>query len=170
MTGRSPSIFVDTNVWLDYYLAERPYHASACQLIDYVVAHGLVMYSCIPSLKDLYFLYQRQRKREIREALGDVSPEQTEAISSHAWQIIREVRQIATFVTLDAIDIDYAIGLQHIHNDFEDNLILAATRRAYADFLVTNDVKFRNHSPILAFDSTTMFTVLEAQRQTRAFG
>lgn len=170
MAKKSPNIFVDTNVWLDYYLAERQYHVLACQLIDYAVAHEVVVYSCIPSLKDLYFLYQRQRKREVREVSGDILPEQARVITSHAWQIIREVRQIATFVTLDAIDIDYAIALQRIHNDFEDNLILAASRRAYADYLVTNDTKLRNHSPILAFDSKAALAALETQSEMQAFG
>lgn len=156
-----PSIFVDTNIWLDYYLAERAYHAVACRFIDYVVSHEVVIYSCIPSLKDLYFLYQRERKKALRQAQGKLTPAQAEGIADHAWQIVKEVRQIVTFATLDAADVDYAIGLRPLHHDFEDDVILAAAHRVSADFLVTNDEKLRNHSPIRAYDPTTMYAVFD---------
>ena len=47
--------------------------------------------------------------------------------------------------------------------DFEDDLIIAAARRANADYLVTNDKELALHSPVVALDPMTMLAVLENQ-------
>lgn len=40
--------------------------------------------------------------------------------------------------------------MKSVHNDFEDNLILAAARRADVDFLVTEDKKLIVHANVVA--------------------
>ena len=39
---------------------------------------------------------------------------------------------------------------RELHNDFEDDLIIAAAVRAKTDLLVTNDVKLCSHAPVAA--------------------
>ncbi len=38
-----------------------------------------------------------------------------------------------------------------LHDDYEDNLVVAAAQRSRADCLVTNDEKLLRHSPVATF-------------------
>ena len=60
------------------------------------------------------------------------------------------LHELGTAVGLDESDIWLAKKYRTIHNDFEDNLIIAAAQRANVTYLVTNDKKLIQHAPIAA--------------------
>ena len=50
-----------------------------------------------------------------------------------------------------------------LHADFEDDLIIAATLRAKADYLVTNNEGLLRHCPVAALDARDMVALLETK-------
>ena len=58
--------------------------------------------------------------------------------------------QIATPVPCDLSDIWMASKQRELHNDYEDDLIIAAAMRVKTDLLVTNDTKLCSHAPVAA--------------------
>ena len=60
--------------------------------------------------------------------------------------------QIATPVPCDLSDIWMASKQRELHNDYEDDLIIAAAMRAQTDLLVTNNVKLCSHAPVAAMN------------------
>ena len=49
-----------------------------------------------------------------------------------------------------------------LHEDYEDNLVVAAAKRAHADCLVTNDQNLLKHSPVAALSCTDALAYLQA--------
>ena len=57
------------------------------------------------------------------------------------------MRKQATAVGADESDLWTACNLRSVHNDLEDNLVVAAAQRADATYLVTNDEALIKHAP-----------------------
>ena len=56
-----------------------------------------------------------------------------------------------------------AFTLRALHEDFEDDLVVAAARQVGADFLVTGDDKLRRHAPIACLSPSGLESLLEAE-------
>ena len=52
-----------------------------------------------------------------------------------------------TIVPIGAEECDLAQSLRHAHNDFEDDLIIAAAQQSGATYVVTYDKKLAKHFP-----------------------
>ena len=77
----------------------------------------------------------------------------------------------ATAVGADASDLWLADKYLALHRDYEDNLVLAACKRAAADYLVTNDRKLLEHADIAAKTPRQMMPILAlAERGGAAIG
>ena len=65
-------------------------------------------------------------------------------------------------VACDQADVWMARKQRCLHEDYEDNLVVAAAQRAHADCLVTNDQNLLEHSPVAALSCADALAYLQA--------
>ena len=75
---------------------------------------------------------------------------------------MRSMREQATAVGADESDLWKACALHSIHNDLEDNLIVAAAQQANASYLVTNDEGLIKHAPVATLTPKDALALLQA--------
>jgi hypothetical protein len=63
---------------------------------------------------------------------------------------LEHLMQLAEFIGADYSDAWVAAKYRKLHRDYEDNLVVAATLRAKADYLVTSDERLLKHVPVPA--------------------
>lgn len=158
-----PIVFVDTSVWLDRYLPDSANSSACTSFFSYAQLHELDLYYSSPSIKDIFYIFRQRTKRLLAASGATLTADISASIDDTAWSIVSDIRRVGMLATLSAHDLDYAEGLRPVHGDFEDDLIIAAARRANADYLVTNDKELALHSPVVALDPMTMLAVLENQ-------
>lgn len=142
---------VDTNVWLDYFLGFRAGHRDSVELLDLTNKLGIALLCSATTTKDLFYLISSDFKREYRlRHDGALTPEGAAAASEVAWACLKNLEEIATVVGCDQSDVWLARVQRSLHEDYEDNLVIAAVQRADADWLVTNDDALVRHSPVAA--------------------
>lgn len=143
-----PRLLVDTNVWLDHYLARLPRQRACTALLTAAAEGQAALLVTAPVLKDLYYLLSVQLKRDIRSEKGQVSEEDALAVDELAWACTRNALELASVTPVGAMDVWDAFTLRAAHPDFEDDLLLAAARSAGADAIVTGDRKLAQHAPV----------------------
>ena len=142
------ALLLDTNVWLDYHMPDRPGHESAFRLIAWAVDNEYPLLIASHSMKDLYYLFWQIGKAHNRDE-GKLSPEAaSESARTAAWAITEQVAAHATVVGSAGDDAWLALKMKNAHFDYEDNLVVAAAMRAQPRFLVTNDRALIAHSPV----------------------
>lgn len=159
------ALLLDTNIWLDNYNATRPHSEDARELINYAIAHDIPLLYSPLSLKDVFFITTLTLKRQLRDACSTdsaISESHAQAAKEFAWGCVSNMQEIATAVGLDESDIWLAKKYQSVHDDLEDDLILAAANRAARCYLVTEDERLRNNAPIPALSSKAMLSLLKA--------
>ena len=163
MTKQNPIIVVDTNVWVDNYLPDRPNGKASCAFVAFAASSGIALCYPVHILKDIFYFVQRHLKQEARKE-GALT--QSSAIASRkiAWACINDVRAMAMAVAADESDIWTACEYQPLTDDFEDNLVIAAAERARADYLVTNDEQLLRKSTVPAFTPEDALKVLQVSR------
>lgn len=99
----------------------------------------------------MLYLINSDFKREYRRRHdGALTPEGAAAASEVAWACLKNLEEIATVVGCDQSDVWLARAQRSLHEDYEDNLVIAAVQRADADWLVTNDDALVRHIPVAA--------------------
>lgn len=166
MQVNPPIILVDTNVWLDLFLPHRPGRNDALALLDAAEAHGASIAYASHALLDVYQKVRADNKRWIRES-RELTQTDALAIKRMAWDHITLMQTIATAIPVDTHDVALACHFRDTHDDFEDDLVLAACQRARANYLVTTDAALAAHAPIEAKSPAQMADLL---RQGRAKG
>lgn len=114
-------------------------------------------------------MYQRisaENKRWIR-LQGRLDETAAIAIKRLAWDCVNEMREVAAAISVDSGDLYLAAKLRDVHNDLEDDLIMAACERAKANYLITNDRKLLAHATV---DSRTPAQMVELLRICLAKG
>ena len=81
-------------------------------------------------------------------------------VDSFCADHVRNMTENATAVGADASDLWLADKYLALHRDYEDNLVLAACKRAQVDYLVTNDRKLLEHADIAAKTPRQMMPIL----------
>ena len=76
-------------------------------------------------------------------------------------EAVRALWEFAALVPADQSDFVAGRYFHQVHPDLEDDFILAATSRAEADYLVTNDKRLLSHAPVAALTPTDMLTLLK---------
>lgn len=156
---RMQKLVVDTNIWLDYYLPGRPAHEAARRFFDAALAADAELFVSVATVKDFHYLMNAQMKRMIREGRLEEGQDVSQVVLSpseiaSARTLARGYRdnllELAEVVGADASDVWLARKYERLHDDFEDDLIIAAMKRVDADYLVTNDQQFIRHSPVAA--------------------
>lgn len=161
------SLVVDTCVWVDNYLGTRPGSGEARSLLDAAIRLDIDLLYAITSAKDVYYLVAQVLKREQAREGVPLTPSLVAANKETAWACVENMEHNATAVGLDASDVWLAHKFKPVHDDFEDNLVVAAARRAKADYLVTNDERLLRHSPVAALSPRDMLALLRSLDESR---
>ena len=139
MKDGSAYLLIDTNVWLAAYLPNRAGHKAALQLFSEATKFGVQILYAAATIRDVFYIAERELKEEVRQQLGELSQEDTQALRALAWGMVDNMREMGTAVGLDESDLWFASKMRSLHSDLEDNIVRAAAKRAKADLLITYD-------------------------------
>ena len=156
-------VLIDTNVWLDRFIPDRPRRELAEALFKACWANDVDMLFPMRALQDVYYQVSVDNKRWVRQEKGILSEGYAHAANDIAWDCIDLMMKLGTPVGADVVDVWYAQHLRHIHPDFEDDMVLVAADRAKVDYLVTNDRQLIQKSTIAALTPEDMIALLEAR-------
>lgn len=143
------TLLIDTNVWLDVFLPSRPEAEAARTLLEEAEKRGFSLVYAAQSSLDVYQRVIINNKRWVRESSALTEAWAT-AIRRWAWDAVTSMQELAVAVPVDMSDIWLACKYRYYHDDYEDDLVLAACRRSHADYLVTNDRKLLAHADVCA--------------------
>lgn len=185
MSIDSPSIMLDTNIWMDYYLDNRSGHKDALRLIEYTEDHRITLIYAATSAKDLFYLLNASMKDSRRmqskktgrdrmrpagnrgrqgkgEASFALSEEEAIACRDLAWACIDHMTSLAVASPIGEGEIWKARHQRVLCQDFEDDLIIASLMTSKADFFVTGDKSLAAKVPVGAYDAAAMLAFLES--------
>ena len=160
MNADNLKLLVDTNVWLDRFIPGRTGSQAANQLILRAVSRGDTLFYPARILADVFYVVERSCRHYLREALGEVDEAGAQAARTTAWDCVKNMRELACAVGVDEADVWLACKYHDLHDDLEDNFVLAAAERVRADYLVTNDRALIQHSTVAALTPEAMLNVL----------
>ena len=160
MPTNPPILLIDTNVWLDYFIPSRDEDGIAARLLDEALARDTPLVFSAQAALDVYQRVRIENKRWVG-AGGAVSETWAVAIKRLAWDCVNEMRERATPIPVDSSDLYLACKFRDLHDDLEDDLVLAACERSKANYLVTSDRKLLLHAPIDARTPSQMLELLQ---------
>ena len=158
-----PIILIDTNVWLDNCLCDRPGSKASREFLDLARANGAQLTYAVHCLADFFFLVQNHLKREVRKN-GPLTDANALAINKIAWSCVDNLRETATAIAADESDAWRACKYRSLSNDLEDNFVLAAAERANVDFIVTNDQQLLRKATVKAYTPEDATLVLQVTK------
>ena len=139
-------ILVDTNIWLDYFLARGAHHdavstfiARACERED------IALYIPSLSLKDLAYQLASLMKLDARRAGKDITPDIAAAAREVSWGCVRNVLEKALVAPVGRTEVLGAFTYKRIHDNFEDDLVLGSLDAADCQLLMTHGTALRRH-------------------------
>lgn len=142
-------LLLDTNVWLDYFLARSSLHRQVTELVTKTwQCEDVALYAASFSLKDVAFLLERDLKSQARTSGEDITLSVSAAAKEAAWGCVRSICDLALVVPVGHAEVMQAFTYKGVHHGFEDDLTLAAAARAGADLIVTHDQELIRHSPL----------------------
>ena len=139
---------VDSNVWLDAFVDRSRSHDAAASFLKKARLRNIPLFTAIEVTKDVYYLVSLELKRMQRAQTGTVTEPFANAVREAAWSCVSTMRRQSTIVAADMSDMVEAITLRADHDDYEDNLVVAAAMRAGATHIVSSDRQLQAHSPI----------------------
>ena len=146
MSQVAERVLLDTNVWLDAFLPRRVSGSVARELIAFALRHHVALLYPVHIVPDVFYLSFIAIKRFLQ---GQGTDELVaRAARTTAWEYVNTMREIATAVGADGSDVWLASKWEHLHPDVEDNMVLAAAKRAEADYVVTGDKKLLAHASL----------------------
>lgn len=163
MSDKHPVLVVDTNIWIDCYLVNRPQHHAAQGLIDFAAEKGCTIAYAATAIKDVFYLLEQEFKKMIRAEKGALSESDALACRKIAWGCIRNMADVAVASPVGEPQVWLASHYEDFHSDFEDDLVLAALETSKAEFFVTGDKALREKAPVGAFDAADMLAYLKAR-------
>ena len=161
MPTNPPCILLDTNIWFERYLPGRTQQETVNTLIDEALVAECALAFPAQSALDVYQRVGREHKLWARKqgALTDVM---AKAIKRLAWDCVADMQHLATPIPVDRSDFYLACKHRDIHDDLEDDLVIAACQKAHANYLVTLDRKLLAHAPVEAVTPSDMLKLLRA--------
>lgn len=160
-TATRPRLLVDTCIWIDSYFEREPNGKQARAFFDQAILREIpLLYSC-NTAANLFNIVKQRLKKEQRMTGGEITPEFAAACTEVAWQCLEGMEECANAVAADSSDLWLARHFRSIHNDFEDNLVIAAAQRASANYIVTTDRMLIAHSPVAAKTPDEMIQLFE---------
>lgn len=160
-------LLVGTNIWLDYFLARSSHHKAVAEFIGKATEReDIVLFVTSLSLKDIAYLLASQMKQDVRNAEKNVTADIAAAAREVSWACVRDVLDKALVAPIGSTEVLSACTLRHLHDDFEDDLILAATEASGAHGLMTHDRQLAQHASqicISAEEGLELLAELDAQ-------
>ena len=156
-------IVLDTNILVDYLLGREPACSECKQLL---LMHAACEHAvCVSplSLKDAYYLVGMNLKRMERQASGHLDDSMAHAANEIAWACVRSLVESVLVLPVGRAEALQGLVYKSVHDDFEDNLVIAAAHSANADFVVTNDAALLRHAPIACLSSADMVALLREE-------
>lgn len=153
-------LMVDSCVWVDAYCADHAGCEDARAFLSQAAGAGVQLLFAVHAAKDVLYVLEHEFKRMARQA-GTLDEGTARAAKATALGCLRAMQGVATAVGADQSDLWLADRYLALHNDFEDNLVLAACRRSGADFLVTDDRALLAHADVAAKTPRQMADVLQ---------
>lgn len=166
MKCKTIPLVLDTNVLVDYYIADRPRSDDSKAFFDFALTHeaSCPLFYSPHCVSNLFYLLSNIAKQKIRKDKSVLSEGDAKAAAEFAWGCIDHLQDNATAIGTDQSDVLLACKMRNLHNDLEDNLILAASQRVPSSYLVTNDEKLIKHAMVPAFTPKDMLAFLQTQK------
>lgn len=164
MNEQSHIMLVDTNVWLDQYLPDRPHAAESQAFVDCALQLGVELAFPASIIKDVFYVVGSEYERIARAQKGALSEVDAQAIQRIAWGVVDNMQEIATPVGIDLSDVWLASKWRNVDGDLEDNLVRAAAKRTRAELLVTWDKGMLAKAVVPTVTPTDAIAVMEAWR------
>ena len=136
------SLFLDTNVWISYVLAQEPYAQAVHRLVELAGKNGVTLVYAPSTLKDVFYIVPRSLRRD---AIAAGTYEEGISFKPAAWGCVKKITEIAVAAPQSLVECELAYSLRNIHYDYEDNLVFAAAETCNADYVVTTDEAFLKH-------------------------
>lgn len=153
-------IVVDANVWIDYLFGNNPGNESASRFFSQAQKVGANLVIPPHLVCNVFYVVKRRLKAQ-NKADGKQSPEKAAAAARvAAWAAVDLIMELATVGPSDQMDAIFAAKSRSIHGDYEDNLVVACTKRTKALLLVTNDQQLIRHSSVAALTPEDACTYL----------
>lgn len=162
MGAANPRIMLDTTVWIDFFVPGRSGSATAMRLVRSAIEAGAELLYISGILSDLFYEVRRDAAEWVRASSGEVSRDAARLCHGYAWGCVEDLHELATAVGTEDADVRRALRYRSLSEDLEDNLVLAAARRADVDYLVTTDRVLLAKATVAALAPQDMLTVLEA--------
>lgn len=154
-------ILVDTNVWIDAFLGHRSGHDAAMAFLAAAQMASAQLVYPVGSLQDVFAILVMELKRKTRE-VGEIDETAMNVIRRVAWSCVDTLREGATAVGADESDAWLACKYRKLNWDLEDNMVLAAAKRAEVDYLVTSDRVLLAKANVAAMSPADMTALLAA--------
>lgn len=158
---KSKLILIDTNVWIAALFPWRPHADAARRLLNVAIRADYALTYAVHQVKDLFYLCGVEAKQKAREETGTLSQADALAARAVAWGCVENICKNATAIAADESDVWLARKYRALHDDFEDNLILAAARRANVSMLVSADDVLLRKAMVPAFKPEDALAYLE---------
>ncbi|MDO4849729.1 MAG: PIN domain-containing protein [Coriobacteriia bacterium] len=154
-------ILVDTNVWIDAFLGHRSGHDAAMAFLAAAQMASAQLVYPVGALQDVFAILIIELKRKTRE-VGEIDETAMNVIRRVAWSCVDTLREGATAVGADESDAWLACKYRKLNWDLEDNMVLAAAKRAEVDYLVTSDRVLLTKANVAAMSPADMAALLAA--------
>ena len=148
MTVAENAIVVDKNIWLDFYLHERPLHEEAARFIRVAEKHNANLGTPADAVNEVFYTIGKFLKQQVRENGGAV-----------------DMTDLAISVPMDDRTAWLARHYRDITSDYEDASVLACCELSKANYLVTHDKRLAAQANIATKTATEMADLI-----TRAHG
>ena len=161
-------LLLDTNVWLDLFIPSNPGHKAAWDFVRATAAFedpaGREVVLLYPAriVGDVFYKVRLEAKRWVASAQTGSPEQQAVACRDHAWDCINDMCELGCAVGMDESDVWLARKYRALHEDLEDDFVLAAADRAKADYLVTSDVRLARKSRVPAAAPADLIQLLSA--------
>lgn len=150
MTVIENVIVVDKNVWLDFYISERPQHDSAVRFLATAEKYNANLAMPADTVKDVFYLVGRHMKGLVRETGGIVDEPTARAVGDFAWSCVDHLTSLAVSIPQDDRTAWLARHYRDITSDYEDGTVLASCELSKARYLVTHDKKLASRASVAA--------------------
>ena len=144
------SLMLDTCIWVNSQIGTNSGHEAARNLIIAALKQNMVIGIAPHSLANVFYITHRHLRRLDAAEGAEIPGDSLAAAKETAWGVVNGITEYATVVGTDGSDARVACLYKSVHDDFEDNLVIAAARRMKADLIVSDDRQFVLRSPLPA--------------------
>lgn len=134
--SEQPRILVDSNVWVANYLGTSPHYKESYEFLRLACEQGATLLYGVTKLEDVF----SQLEVGLAQAMRADGADDSRAMSgarSFAWGCIDNIRELGTAVGADEADLWLACKYRTVTVGLADGMVLAAAKRARANYLVT---------------------------------